>query len=101
MADGLILEFDGFDKRTYERVNELLGIDMESGQGDWPEGLLFHFGGAKEGGWVVFEVWDSRENQERFMDERLGRALEEGGLEGPPSRVEWFDTAAHHTLGSG
>ena len=99
MADALILEFEGFGKETYDRVNDLLGIDAESGQGDWPDGLLSHVGAAKEGGWVVFEVWESREAQERFMADRLGRALEEGGLQGPPARVEWLDLAAHHIPG--
>jgi hypothetical protein len=100
MADGLILEFDGLDAETYERVNELLGIDMASGEGDWPAGLISHTGGAKAGGgWVVFEVWSSRAEQERFMEARLGQALKEGGAEGPPSRLEWLDLSAHHNPG--
>ena len=97
MAKGLILEFDG-DVETYERVNECLGIDVASGEGDWPAGLLFHSGGAKPGGWIVSEVWASQEDQERFMAERLGRALKEAGVENPPRRVEWFDLAAYHSL---
>lgn len=97
MADALILEFDGFDRATYDRVNEKLGIDMESGEGDWPAGLLFHAGAAKPGGFVIYEVWDSQAAQEAFMAERLGRALEEGGVQGPPARTEWLDLAAHHT----
>jgi hypothetical protein len=98
MAAGLILEFDGIGGEEYAAVNARLGIDMSTGAGDWPAGLLFHAGGAKPGGWVVFEVWDSQESQGRFMAERLGRALQEGGIEGPPSRVEWLDLAAHHNL---
>ncbi len=98
MAAGLILEFDGFGRETYEAVNERLGIDVESGAGDWPDGLLYHAGGAKPGGWVVFEVWESQANQERFMAERLGRALQEAGVNGPPSRAEWIDLAAHRTV---
>jgi hypothetical protein len=97
MAEAIILEFDGVDRERYDAVNERLGIDMDSGEGDWPEGLRFHAGAAKEGGWVVFEVWESREAQGRFMDERLGRALQEGGVTAPPTRVEWFDVAAYHT----
>jgi hypothetical protein len=95
MADGLILEFEGFGADTYERVNELLGIDMASGEGDWPAGLLAHTGGAKERGWVVFEVWSSRADQERFLEERLGPALAEAGVEGPPARLEWIEISAH------
>src|ERR1700760_950342 len=75
MAEGLILEFDGFGVDQYQRVNELLGIDMDSGEGDWPAGLLSHTGGTKEGGLVVFELWSSRADQERFLSERLGPAL--------------------------
>jgi hypothetical protein len=98
MAAGLLLEFDGMGREQYDAVNERLGIDQETGAGDWPEGLLFHAGGAKPGGWVVFEVWASQEDQQRFMDARLGRALQEGGVTGPPSRAEWLDLAAHHSL---
>lgn len=100
MAEGLILEFDGVGREEYDAVNEKLGIDQESGQGDWPEGLLFHAGGAKPQGWVVFEVWESQQAQEQFMNQRLGRALQEGGINGPPSRVEWLDLAAHNSPGS-
>jgi hypothetical protein len=98
MAQGVILEFDGIGLGEYERVNDLLGMNMETGEGDWPDGLLFHSGGAKPGGWVVFEVWESQADQEAWMAGRLGRALGEGGVEGPPTRVEWLDLAAHHTF---
>jgi hypothetical protein len=98
MAAGLILEFEGLESDTYGAVNDLLGIDQKTGEGDWPAGLLFHAGGAKPGGWAVFEVWESQEAQQSFMDERLGRALQEAGVTSPPSRAEWLDLAAHHTL---
>jgi hypothetical protein len=68
-------------------------------KGDWPPGLLVHVGGAKQGGWAVFEVWESKEAQERFMNERLGRALQEGGVTEPPSRVEWLEVAGYNTPG--
>lgn len=31
------------------------------------------------------------------MSERLGQALHEGGVTEPPSRVEWFEPAAHRS----
>jgi hypothetical protein len=98
MAEGLILEFDGFDSTHYEAVNERLGIDPQSGEGDWPSGLLYHAAGTKDGGFVVFEIWNSKADQEQFMNDRLGRALQEGGVTEPPSRVEWIDVAAHRNL---
>jgi len=96
MADALILEFDGLGMDTYERVNGELGIDMETGEGDWHEGLVNHVGAAKDGGFVVFEIWRSKADEERFMEERLGAALQAGGVDAPPSRVEWLDLAASH-----
>jgi hypothetical protein len=99
MAMGLILEFDGLAIEQYAAVNKHLGIDMASGKGNWPAGLLYHVGGAKQGGWAVFEVWESREAQDRFMRERLGHALHEAGITKPPTRVEWLTLAARHSLG--
>ena len=101
MAEALILEFEGVGRDEYEAVSDLLGIDMGSGAGEWPPGLLIHTAGATENGWAVLEVWESREAQEAFMNERLAGALEQGGIGGPPSRAEWLAVASHHTPGGG
>ena len=100
MPEGLILEFDGVGREQYVAVNAALGIDPSTGQGDWPDGLLSHAGGTKPGGFVVFEVWESKEAQGRFMDGRLGQALQEGGITAPPSRVEWLELAGYTVPGS-
>jgi len=84
MADALILEFEGVGRAEYEAVSDLLGIDIGSGEGDWPPGLLVHTAEETENGWAIFEVWESREVQKRFMNERLGQALQEGGVSSPP-----------------
>jgi hypothetical protein len=99
MAMGLILEFDGVGRDEYLAVNRALGVDMPAGTGDIPSGLTYHAAGAKPGGWVVFEVWATQESQQRFMEERLGRALQEGGVNAPPSRVEWVELTANSSLG--
>jgi hypothetical protein len=96
MAEGLILEFEGMGLEQYQAVNAALGIDMESGAGEWPAGLTFHSGGTTAAGLLVFEVWESRDAQERFMQERLGQALQQGGVTAPPSRIEWVELAAVH-----
>ena len=94
MAEGLILEFEGFGVEKYKEVNAALGVDFDTGEGV-PEGQQFHCGAAKEGGWVVFEVWRSKGDQERFMNERLGKALQDSGVTDPPSRMEWLDIAGY------
>jgi hypothetical protein len=99
MPEGLILEFDGVGREQYNAVNAALGIDPETGQGDWPDGLISHAGGTRPGGFVVFEIWESQEAQGQFMDGALGKALQEGGITEPPSRVEWLELAGYSTPG--
>ena len=91
MANGLILEFDGVGADQYWAVNRALGIDVSTGAGEWPEGLLFHSSGTVPGGLVVYEVWESQDAQAAFMNGRLARALQEGGITTAPSRVQWHD----------
>ena len=101
MTAAIILEFDGVTLTEYEAVNEKLGIDMASGAGDWPDGLVTHVAGLNDAGnLVVMEVWDSQEHQARFMEGRLGQALQEGGVTSAPARITWIDIAAHHTPGA-
>ena len=45
MAELLILEFDGVTESEYRNVNAELGIDPETGKGDWPAGLITHLAG--------------------------------------------------------
>ncbi len=97
MAAGVVLEFQGVDASQYNAVNKKLGLDPATGKGDWPAGLLSHAGGPTgDGGFAVMEVWDSQEAQGKFMESRLGAALQEVGVPAP-SRVTWVDLIAYHT----
>ena len=40
MPEALVLEFTGVGEAEYAAVNKQLDIDMETGQRDWPTGLL-------------------------------------------------------------
>ena len=41
---------------------------MQTGQGDWPAGLLSHAAGeADDGTFIVAEVWSSHADQDAFM----------------------------------
>ncbi len=96
MAAGLLLEFEGVTQKDYESVNQKLGIDMQTGKGDWPAGLQHHTAGLSgDGILIVTEVWDSEAHQERFLEQRLGPALEEAGLPAP-TRMMWVEVLAHH-----
>jgi len=95
MSDALVLEFSGVSAAQYREVNAILGIDPETGEGDWPDGLTCHTGAASAGGLLVFEVWESQEAQVAFTNSRLGPALGQVGLP-EPARAEWLSVEGHH-----
>ena len=100
MSEALFLEFTGLGEAEYAAVNRQLGIDMHTGEGDWPPGLLSHAAGsADDGTFIVTEVWSSRADQEAFMQARLGPALAAGGVTSAPA-VRWVPLLAYHVPGA-
>lgn len=87
MAEVIIFEVD-CDPALYSKVNQTLGIDPEKREGDWPNGLVTHIGAGGNGLVVVFEVWESRAEQESWMA-KLGPALEKVGVP-QPRRMDWL-----------
>jgi hypothetical protein len=53
MSAQVILEFEGITTKEYDAVNTALGIDMSTGEGDWPPGLQVHAAGLNEDGHLV------------------------------------------------
>ncbi len=100
MAETLILEFTGVGEAEYQAVNSELGLDAQTGKGDWPEGMLAHAAGtADDGAFIVTEVWASRADQAAFMRDRLGGALAAGGITAPP-KVRWVPLLAYQVPGA-
>lgn len=96
MSDALLYEFSGVSSDNYLAVNAKLGLDPAGGGGDWPAGMLSHTGAAGiDGAFFVFEVWESRQSQEAFMESTLGPALGASGIPAP-MRTEWLSVVGHH-----
>jgi hypothetical protein len=73
-------------------VNAELGLDPATGKGESPDRIVMHSAGVNEDGHVVLtEVWDSREHQAAFMNDRLGPAMARGAITGRPSTVPWIE----------
>jgi hypothetical protein len=99
MAELLILDFDGVDEAAYLKVNGELGLDPNTGAGDWPAGLITHLAGVSDAGHgYVIEVWESRQAQDDFMSSRLGAAIAAGGITTTP-QVTWAHVMGHHNPG--
>ncbi len=91
MSAGLILQFPAsVGEQQYDEVNSRLKFDPRTGEGNWPPGLQSHSAGASGEGWVVTEIWESKQAQAAFMESRLGPALSDL----PQPRVLWFDVVA-------
>jgi hypothetical protein len=58
-------------------------VDAWSITGDPPAGNRLRLAGPMDGGWRVISLWDSREQFEAFLDERLHLTLDDGGGEQP------------------
>jgi len=96
MAVGLVLKFEGVTQKEYDAVGAALNINQEAGTGDWPAGLISHSAGpTDDGGLVVSELWESREAQGTFMQERLGAALTVGGIRTTPE-MTWYDAVSNY-----
>ena len=84
MAYATLMEFD-VDLDTHIKMGEIVG--------DAPiKGLILHAGGSSERGVNSLDVWESKEDSERFFTERLAPALEQMGIgEGPPLSFQEFE----------
>ena len=96
MADAVVHVLpEGIGQEQYDAVNEKL-----QAQDNPPAGLLVHAAGQGEDGrWRIIEVWESRDQFERFNEERLTPAIAEvTGMpaeQTPEAEHTWF---AAHTL---
>jgi hypothetical protein len=86
MAIGAIW-YPPVDQQAYEAIRDKV---LQAG---FDKGMQFHAAGEAEGQWRVFEVWDSRDGIERYIQEDLGPAADEvsGGQAETPQPELVFD----------
>jgi hypothetical protein len=91
-------EIQGGDTSTTNYDAVVSALDLQQA----PDGLLIHTAGFDHDGGVfrIFDVWESREQGERFVDEQLGPILERMAGEAadrgddtfrPPTRESWYE----------
>jgi hypothetical protein len=97
MAVAYIQEFPIVDNdlstANYDKVVELLNL------GSAPDGLIVHTAGFdhSDGVFRIFDVWESREQGDRFMNEQLNPILERAmaeaaeGTWNAPTVDAWYD----------
>ena len=93
MAYAHITEFESGDDRSTTNYDAFVGrVDAEGR----PEGLIYHCAGFDDSGvFRMFEVWQSRDERDRFVKERLEPMMAEGPADptrtDPPSREYGYE----------
>jgi len=81
MAIGVTLDFHGGTLEQYDQVIEKMGFKTG---GPGAKGGLFHWVTATDDGFRVTDVWESREQFDRFVRETAMPALAEAGVPNEP-----------------
>jgi hypothetical protein len=99
MAVGVLVMLPGVTQQQYEDVNKEMFGSYPMSPSDAPEGLVLHSAGpGGPNAWYVYDIWNSKEDFERFAQEKIGPAMETvmGGRpaegEGPPP-PEFYEIA--------
>jgi hypothetical protein len=79
MATVMIMRWAGVTPEQYEEAREK--VDWE---GDVPDGAMLHVACFDDSGLRVTDVWDSADQFNRFVEDRLTPAVQEIGIEGQP-----------------
>ena len=79
MAVMVISESPGVGAEQYDQVTRDMAMTTAD---DLPPGMLAHVAGPTVDGWLVVDVWEDLDSFERFVEDRLGAALQRAGI--PP-----------------
>lgn len=83
MAVGILTAAPEFTKEIYDQVTEKMFGHAPMREDESPEGMIVHSAGQGDQGYYVYDIWESREAFQRFMEEKLGPAIGEV-MGGPP-----------------
>ncbi|MDP8961334.1 MAG: hypothetical protein M3N32_06960 [Actinomycetota bacterium] len=84
MPIAMLLDNPYGSQEIYNKAREQLGLEQ-------PAGAILHVAGpSPHGGWRVIELWQSEEDANRFLTERLGPALKAAGASGPPPQPQFW-----------
>jgi hypothetical protein len=80
----LIMFPEGAGQNEYEAVTKKMFGSLTPT--DTPEGLIIHTAGQSPQGWYVYDVWESKEDFDRFAREQVAPAAQE--VMGRPMEIE-------------
>lgn len=93
MAVAVEMNFSGATLGQYDQVLEKMGFTPG---GSGPPGAIFHWVAKTDDGMRVVDVWETKEQYERFAQEKIGPYSKEVGIEGMPG-TRFYDVHNHLT----
>ena len=82
MPVGMLQTLQGVTKEQYDQVNEKMFGQSPPPADKAPDGLIVHSAGPTQGGWYIYDIWESPEHFQRFATEKLGPAMAATGAGG-------------------
>ncbi len=70
MTVGIRIKLAGINQDQFDQIRASVDADNNP-----PDGLLYHASGPIDGGWGVIDFWASREQFDRFAQERISPAV--------------------------
>ena len=80
MAVVMRMEWPEVTREQYDATLEAVGWEETP-----PEGAIFHVAFFDEGCFKAVDVWESAEQFQKFVDERLSPGIQQVGIEGEPN----------------
>ncbi len=80
MAVVMNMEWPGVTSAQYEQARK-----MVNWEGNVPSGAQFHVAAFNDKGLCITDIWDSAEDFQRFVDQRLTPATQKIGIQGQPN----------------
>jgi hypothetical protein len=94
MAVAVQLDFPGATLEQYDQVIKKMGLKAG---GQVPPGAISHWVAKTNDGIRVTDVWESKEQFERFSKEQIGPHTAEAGIAAP--RITFFEVHNYLTKG--
>ena len=95
MSVAVEMNFRGATLNQYDQVIEAMGFTPGGPGGP---GGIFHWVAKTDDGIRVVDVWESKEEYERFAKEKIGPLSQKAGFAGPPE-VTFYDVHNYLTAG--
>ncbi len=88
MSTIMLMHWPELSKEHYEQAQKEVSWER-----DVPQGAKFHIAWFGEDGFHVLDLWESRQDFERFMDQRVKPVLQKIGVQGQP-QVQYAEAHA-------